>query len=101
MELSTNCEQKIQHRCKFHRLTGVSSWTGRDGSKNRYWYGDHDSFVTGCQCKENQSCTRSYGVMANQCNCDNDVDSNATDIGIISSLTKELISNSFIVLYLF
>ena len=96
MDLSTSCQQKITHRCKYHRLTGVSSWTGRDGVRNRYWYGDHESSFTGCQCKENQTCNRSYGVIENQCNCDNDVDSDATDIGVLSSLSKESIfSNLF------
>ena len=88
-DTSTNCEQEIKHICKNHRLSGISSWTGRNGGKNRYWHGDHHSSHTGCQCRESQNCNRSYGVFENQCNCDNDVDANAVDIGILSSLTKE------------
>ena len=90
-EISTNCEQKIKHICKNHRLTGISSWTGRNGIKNHYWHGDHNSSATGCQCRESQNCNLSYGFFVNQCNCDNDVDSNAVDIGVLSSLSKETI----------
>ena len=84
-------------------MTGISSWTGRNGAKNRYWHGDHHSSHTGCQCREKQNCNRSYGVFENQCNCDNDVDANAVDIGILSSLTKEkfyLLLNKNIILKL-
>ena len=31
--ISSGCDQKIKHICKNHRLTGISSWTGRDTVK--------------------------------------------------------------------
>ena len=98
--MSSNCQQEIKHVCKNHRLTGVSSWTGRDGVKNRYWHGDHSSSETGCQCHENQNCNRSYNDFGFiQCNCDNTILRNAVDIGVLSSMTKESINKkNFVVI---
>ena len=88
-----HCEQKIKHICKVNPLTGVSGWTDRNGNKNRYWYGDHSPSQNGCQCKEGNTCSPSFSMLAAKkydCNCDM-FTTDAVDAGILVSTTKERI----------
>ena len=43
MALSSNCTQKVSHRCNINALTGYSSWIDSNGTANSYWHGNRNS----------------------------------------------------------
>ena len=84
--MSSNCQQRIYHKCDLNPLSGVSSWTDINNNKNRYWHGNESFSQTGCNCSLDGSCNST--IPGNfQCNCDTYA-VNAIDIGILTSTIK-------------
>lgn len=84
--MSSQCQQRIYHRCDLNPLTGVSSWTDINNNKNHYWHGNESFSQSGCSCSLDDSCNST--IPRNfECNCDTYAVS-AIDIGILSSTTK-------------
>ena len=84
--MSSDCQQKIHHKCDLNPLTGASAWTDINNHKNRYWHGNESFSQTGCTCSLDNSCTSM--IPGNfQCHCDTYA-VNAIDIGILTSTTK-------------